>query len=71
MSLVIAEDARKDINEKSEKDQDAEINVETQHMQELEVDVGKILNDDGLEDIEGDTSPYPEGQYTFLFSICQ
>lgn len=61
MSSELSANARKDLNEKTDKDQNAEINVETQHMQELEVDVGKILNDEGLEDIEGDTSPYPEG----------
>ncbi|TGO70899.1 hypothetical protein BELL_0649g00070 [Botrytis elliptica] len=60
MSSEISANARQDLNEKSGKDQDAELKVGTQHMQELEVDVGKILNDEGLDDIEGDTSPYPE-----------
>lgn len=67
MSSEISANARQNLNEKSGKGQDAEIKVGTQHMQELEVDVGKILNDEGLDDIEGDTSPYPEGQYTNEF----
>ncbi len=35
--------------------------VEPEHLQELEVDVERILEDEGIEDYEADTSPYPEG----------
>lgn len=31
--------------------------IENGHMQELEVDVAKVLQEEGLEDIEGDQSP--------------
>lgn len=37
--------------------------MENGHLQELEVDMGIILKEDGLEDIEGDQSPYPEGNF--------
>ena len=43
--------------------------VEDGHMQELEVDMGHVLEDKGIEDIEGDTSPYPEGM--FAIKIAQ
>ena len=43
-----------------------ETDEETGHMQELEVDVSQILKDAGLEDIEGDQSPYPEGIHDIL-----
>lgn len=36
--------------------------VEHGHMQELEVDMDKVLADTEIESIEADTSPYPEGK---------
>lgn len=41
--------------------QDGETELEHGHMQELEVNVARVLKEDGLEGIEGDQSPYPEG----------
>jgi hypothetical protein len=35
--------------------------LEHGHLQDLEIDVGRVLKDDTIEDIESDTSPYPEG----------
>lgn len=35
--------------------------MENGHMKELEVDVSKVLQEEGIEDIDGDDSPYPEG----------
>lgn len=35
--------------------------IEHGHLQDLEVDVAKVLEDDTVEDLEADTSPYPEG----------
>lgn len=39
------------------------IDVENGHLQELEVDMQHVLEDQGLDDIDGDTSPYPEGMF--------
>lgn len=36
---------------------DNDFEIENGHMQELEVDVAKVFQEDGLEDIEGDQSP--------------
>lgn len=49
------------------KDGDVEVAIESQdvengHMQEIEVDMDKVLGDVSVEDIEADTSPYPEGE---------
>lgn len=49
------------------KDGDDEVAVESRdlengHMQEIEVDMDKVLGDGNAEDIEADTSPYPEGE---------
>jgi len=35
--------------------------LEHGYLQELEVDVARVLEDDRIEDLEADTSPYPEG----------
>lgn len=40
---------------------EATLDVENGHLQELEVDMRHILKDQGLDDINGDSSPYPEG----------
>ena len=37
--------------------------MENGHLKELEVDVSKVLEEEGLEDIDGDDSPYPEGMF--------
>lgn len=42
--------------------------LDTGHLQELEVDLGLIVKEGGLIDIEGDQSPYPEGKSTIIFS---
>lgn len=39
----------------------SDVDIEHGHLQEIEVDVAKVLHDDTIEDIESDTSPYPEG----------
>lgn len=36
------------------------VDLEHGHMQELEVDIGHVLEDRKIEDVESDTSPYPE-----------
>jgi len=35
--------------------------VEQGHLQEIEVDVDRVMHDEGVKDLEADTSPYPEG----------
>lgn len=37
--------------------------IEHGHMQEIEVDMDKVLGDAEIESIEADTSPYPEGRW--------
>lgn len=41
--------------------EETDTDIENGHMKELEVDVQKILGEEGIEDIDGDDSPYPEG----------
>jgi hypothetical protein len=36
------------------------------HLQELEVDVERVIREEREEDIDGDESPYPEGNSLFL-----
>ena len=36
--------------------------VEHGHLQELEVDMDKVLGDADIESLDADTSPYPEGK---------
>lgn len=36
--------------------------VEAGHLQEIEVDVDRTLHDQGVKDVDADTSPYPEGR---------
>ena len=48
------------------KDADVEVlaeptDVEHGHLQEIEVDVDKVLQDGEIKDLDADTSPYPEG----------
>lgn len=43
--------------------------IENGHLQELEVDVQKVLEDQKIEDIESDTSPYPEGTADSPFKL--
>lgn len=38
--------------------------MENGHLKELEVDVSKVLGEEGIEDIDGDDSPYPEGIFS-------
>lgn len=56
------------------KDIDAsdEIGLEHGHMQELEVDLHKILKEEEVSDIDGDESPYAEGTRTSpnVYSVC-
>jgi hypothetical protein len=50
--------------DKITRDEDIDLNngdMENGHLKELEVDVSKVLGEEGLEDIDGDDSPYPEG----------
>ena len=35
--------------------------IEHGHLQEIEVDVDKVLHDGEVKDVDADTSPYPEG----------
>lgn len=35
--------------------------IEHGHLQEIEVDVDKVLHDGEIKDVDADTSPYPEG----------
>lgn len=37
------------------------VDVEHGHLQEIEVDVDKVLHDGEIKDVDEDTSPYPEG----------
>ena len=37
-----------------------------QHLQELEVDVGTVLQEEGEFDFESDQSPFPEGASSYL-----
>ncbi len=40
-----------------------EIGLEHGHLQDLEVDLDKVLNEEDLQDIDGDESPYAEGTF--------
>ncbi|TAQ84477.1 hypothetical protein B7494_g7199 [Chlorociboria aeruginascens] len=40
--------------------ENGDIELEHGHIRELEVDLGEVLKEEGLGDIEGDKSPYPE-----------
>jgi OPT family oligopeptide transporter len=42
------------------RDEKTGLDEEHGHLQELEVDIGQVLEDSGIDDIEGDHSPYPE-----------
>lgn len=42
--------------------EETDTDMENGHMKELEVDVAKILGEEGIEDIDGEDSPYPEGK---------
>lgn len=46
--------------------------IEHGHLQEIEVDVDKVLHDGEVKDVDADTSPYPEGTvWTVVFtSVC-
>lgn len=49
------------------KGEDIDVNVEPTdiehgHLQEIEVDVDRVLHDQGVKDVNADTSPYPEGK---------
>jgi hypothetical protein len=44
--------------------------IEHGHLQEIEVDVDKILHDGEIKDIDADTSPYPEGTIK-LYSVVK
>jgi len=58
----------KSLGEKTASPVDVDVDVsasgpelEHGHLQDLEIDVGRVLKDDTIEDFESDTSPYPEG----------
>ena len=40
-----------------------------QHLQELEVDVGTIVQEEGEFDFESNQSPFPEGMFPIFMSI--
>ena len=42
------------------------VGVEQGHLQELEVDLSKTLQEAGIDEIESDHSPYPEGTKEFF-----
>ena len=42
-----------------------------QHLQELEVDVGIVLQEEGEFDFDSDQSPFPEGLCLYLDILCQ
>jgi hypothetical protein len=51
--------------------------IEHGHLQEIEVDVDKVLHDGEIKDVDADTSPYPEGmidlwpfQMSMLLILC-
>lgn len=44
--------------------------LEHGHLQEIEVDVDKVLHDGEVKDIDADTSPYPEGMMTDIHGRC-
>lgn len=44
------------------------IDVEHGHLQEIEVDVDKVLHDVEVKDVDADTSPYPEGMAFVRFT---
>ena len=50
----------KKTNSINEKEVEA-VGVEHGHLQELEVDLNKTLQEVGVDDVESDHSPYPEG----------
>ena len=41
--------------------------IEHGHLQEIEVDVDKVLHDGEIKDVDADTSPYPEGMISLCF----
>lgn len=45
--------------------------IEHGHLQEIEVDVDKVLHDGEVKDVDADTSPYPEGMLTvdFIYEV--
>lgn len=58
--------------ERITRNEDADVDngdMENGHLKELEVDVSKVLGEEGIEDIDGDDSPYPEGM-PFAKVIC-
>lgn len=48
-----------------------EAELEHGHLKELEVDVSKVVGEEGLEDYDGDESPYPEGKLAHSRLIYQ
>lgn len=43
------------------------VDLEHGHLQELEVDIDKVVHDGEMKDVEEDTSPYPE-VYVYIYS---
>ena len=39
-----------------------DVDIEHGHLQDIEVDVDKVLHDEGIKGLDADTSPYPEGK---------
>lgn len=49
--------------------QDLDLELEHGHLMDLEVDVQHVVGDVGIDDIEGGSSPYPEG-WSQSFFCC-
>lgn len=61
--------------DKDDKGGDVEVGVQPEdvehgHLQEIEVDMDKVLGDAEIEDLEADTSPYPEGKPEHVSTTC-
>lgn len=60
--------------EKDGKDDNVQVGVQPEdiehgHLQEIEVDMNKILGDADIEDLDAHTSPYPEGIIEYLSNL--
>lgn len=76
-AAISSDDGPERFNEKGLKidkitrDEETDLNngdMENGHLKELEVDVSKVLGEEGLEDIDGDDSPYPEGMSSSIIT---
>ena len=65
-SDVVAQVGEKDFAARNNKKQDVtpdETEVKQGHLTELEVDLDKTLNEVGIDDVDSEHSPYPEGGF--------